>query len=395
MPKRVRRTVIAAVIALVTVGITTSANATTRQRLDSAALQQAIDIQPGDQVAGVIARVREGDQRWHGQTADSATGRSIPSNAEFRIGSISKTFEATLALQLTAQHRIDLNRTVQGYLPGLLPNRYRPITVRQLLNMTSGLPGVDEGAPDQANDQLIAHRFDYQTLDQIIEGSLRPNQRPWPKPHFAPGTKQEYSSLNYRIVAKLIEHVTGDSYADELTKRIVRPFNLSHTESADHIRPMPHPYLHGYLTDRHSNLVDVSQQAGDASSMISTMKDVDRFFTGLFTGKVLRPEQLEEMLTIPNVPYADTSNCIIGPSKGRACFGLGVERLELNHGTTLWGKTGTDLGYRSAYFSTLSGDTRVSYAVAQTQPSSGMPPTALRLAKVMGTAEACSPAEAA
>jgi hypothetical protein len=88
----------------------------------------------------------------------------------------------------------------------------------------------------------------------------------------------------------------------ELTKRIIRPLNLSHTESADHIRPMPHPYLHGYLTDDRNSLVDVSQRAGDASSMISTTKDIRLFFADLFGGQVLGTEQLKEMLTIPNVP---------------------------------------------------------------------------------------------
>jgi CubicO group peptidase (beta-lactamase class C family) len=59
-------------------------------------------------------------------------------------------------MQLAADHVIDLDRTIQSYLPGLLPDRYQPITIRELLNMTSGLPQIDEGAPAQTADQVIA-----------------------------------------------------------------------------------------------------------------------------------------------------------------------------------------------------------------------------------------------
>ncbi|MCO6007245.1 beta-lactamase family protein [Actinoallomurus purpureus] len=360
--------------------------------LDPAALQKAIDIQPNDHLAGVVARVRQGTGRWAGQAPDSVTGKPIPLNAHFRVGSISKTFVATIALQLGAEHVIDLDHTIQSYLPGLLPDQYQPITIRQLLNMTSGLPSPGEGAPAETVDQVIAHRGDYQTLDQLIQGTLRPEDRPWPGPHFAPGTEQSYNTLNYRIVADLIEKRTGHSYADELATRILRPLRLTQTfpdvSPAGRVRPMPRPYLHGYVPDSKGTLVDVSQQAGDDSGIISTPGDIDRFFTGLFGGELLRPAQWREMVTVPDVAYADPSDCVIGPDKGKACYALGLERIRLSNGTTLWGKTGHDLGYAGAFFRTSTGsgdgDRRIFYAVAQTSLSGGTPPTAPRLAGAMG-----------
>lgn len=379
----VRKTIGVVVGAVAALAIATPASASTG--LDPGALDKAIAIQPGDNLAGVIALAGENGRTWLGSTADAVTGRPIKPNSEFRIGSISKTFEATVAVQLAADHVLDLDRSVQSYVPGMLPRRYAPITIRELLNMTSGLPDVDEGAPAPTADEQIAGRFHYQTLDQIIQGSLRPRGRPWPTAHFAPGTKQLYDSLSYRIVADVIERRTGESFGAVVYQRIIRPLHLTGTYSADFITPMPNPYLHGYVAADDGTLVDVSEQAGDASSMISTPRDIDTFFSALFDGKLLPDKQLHDMLTVPAVPYADSSNCFAGKYPGQACFGLGVEELQLSDGMTLWGKSGHDLGYGSAYFRTLDPTgPRLLYSVAQTDLTGEMPPTALRLAAALG-----------
>jgi D-alanyl-D-alanine carboxypeptidase len=362
-------------------------SATRSGGLDPAALQQAIEIQPGDHAAGVIARVRQGAQMWRGQVADTVTGRAIPPDAHIRLGSITKTFEAAIALQLAASHVIDLDHPIQSYLPGLLPDRYQPITIRELLNMTSGLPQVDEGAAAETADQVIANRFAQPTLGQIIGESLRPHGRPWPGPHFAPGTEQQYDSLNYRIVAYLIEHRTGHSFAGELESRILRPLHLTQTIPAisnDRPVPMPRPYLHGYIANDAGVLVDVSQQGGDDTSMISTPRDISRFFTALLSGHVLPAAWLRQMMSVPDVRYADASDCLIGPEKGHACYGLGLQRLVLGNGMTLWGKTGSDPGYFSAYFRTLSGSVSLFYSISETKPNGDGTSVGLRLARATG-----------
>jgi len=366
---------------------TPGTSATHSDGLDPAALQRAIEIQPGDHAAGVIARVQQGTQAWQGQVADTVTGRRVPLDAHIRLGSITKTFEAVITLQLAAAHIIDLNRSIQSYLPGLLPTRYQAITIRELLNMTSGLPQIDEGAAPETANQLIAGRYAQPTLGQIIQESLRPHGRPWPQPHFAPGTEQQYDSLNYRILAYLIEQRTGHSFADELQARILRPLNLAQTFPAisnGRPRQMPVPYLHGYIADDAGVLVDVSQQGGDDTSMISTPQDIARFFAALFSGRLLPTAWLRQMMSVPAVRYADSTDCLVGPLKGTACYGLGLQRLVLGEGTTLWGKTGSDLGYFSAYFATPSGSVSLFYSVSETKPNGDGTPTGLRLASAMG-----------
>jgi D-alanyl-D-alanine carboxypeptidase len=327
--------------------------------LDPAGLQQAIAVQPREAATGAVALVQGGGQTWQGASGDTHTGQPVADDAHFRIGSISKTFEAVVLLQLVGEHRVDLDQSVQHYLPGLLPAAFQPITVRRLLDMTSGLPQIDAGAPALTSDQLIDGRLGYQSFAQIVESTLRPAGRPWPGPVFAPGTAQAYNSLNYRIIGLLIEHLTGHSFADEVTVRVLNPLHLTGTSVPEGAPGMPSPYLHGYLTSGQGTIVDVSAQGGSPSNMISTARDLDRFITALFQGRLLPSALLAQMFALPRdaqgslLPYTGhDGNCETGPQKDRACFGLGIGNYTLPGGTVLWGKTGQDLGYFSAMFAT-------------------------------------------
>ncbi|MFI9273367.1 serine hydrolase domain-containing protein [Kitasatospora sp. NPDC052896] len=347
--------------------------------LDPAALQAAIDIRPSDQAAGAIARVAEPGQLWRGSSGDTVTGRKVADNAHFHIGSISKTFESVVILQLAAEGRIDLDQSVQSYLPGLIPAGFAPITVRELLTMTSGLPDVFEGGPVLTADQQIAEHLQYRTFDDEIEGTLRPTGRPWPTAHFAPGTEQQYNSLGFRIGGALIEHITGRSYKDEVTSRILEPLHLDQTSVPEDDPTMPTPYLHGYLVNSQGQPVDVSEQGGDPSNMISTPADLDHFISALFKGELLPPAQLNEMFTLPTgpdgkvVPYADDSDCLNGGKPGPACFGAGLMAVPLPNGQTLWGKTGHDFGYANGMFATRDLSVRAVFSVSTTAANNGAP----------------------
>ncbi|MFF2141759.1 serine hydrolase domain-containing protein [Kitasatospora sp. NPDC058190] len=333
--------------------------------LNPAALEAALQTRPGDGAAGAIARVVEAGQLWKGSTVDSQTGRKIPENAHFHAGSISKVFQSTVTLQLAAEGRIDLDQTVQHYLPDLLPDTFRPITVRQLINYTSGLPDVDEGKPDAGVDDTIANRYTYRTFDQVIQDTLRPTGRPWPGPHFDPGTKQEYNSLAFRIGGKLIEQVTGHSYRDEVANRILKPLHLDQTSVPEDDPEMPRPYLHGYMADSSGQAVDVSEQGGTPSNMISTPADLDHFMTALFQGRLLPAAQQNELFTLPKdnegklVPFVGGTSC-----NKVACFGAGLMSTPLPNGTVLWGKTGHDDGYANGMFATRDLSLRAVYSIS-------------------------------
>lgn len=346
----------------------TSASATAAPSfppLNPAALQAAIQTLPSDGAAGDIVRVGEPGQLWTGSTVDAETGRQIPPNAHFHAGSIAKTFETVVILQLAGEGRIDLDQSVQHYMPGLLPDRFTPITVRQLITFTSGLPDVDEGAPPATADQVIATRYTYRTFDQIIQQTLSPVGRPGPVSHFTPGTEQEYNSLGFRIAGALIEHITGHSYKQELTERVLRPLHLTQTSVPGDDPVMPKPYLHGYMTDDEGRAVDVSEQGGDPSNLITTPADLDRFITALMQGRLLPAAQQQELFTLPTdaqghlLPFVNGTSC---PKV--ACFGAGLMSTTLPNGVVLWGKTGHDDGYANGMFATRDLSIRAVYSVS-------------------------------
>ncbi|MFI7358052.1 serine hydrolase domain-containing protein [Streptomyces avidinii] len=356
--------------------------ATTTKDLDRAALREAITVHPDDGAAGIMADVHKNGQRWRGTAGDINTGKPISPDAHFRIGSISKPMEAVILLQLSAEGRVDLDRSVQHYLPGLLPeSRFEePISVRQLLNHTSGLPQDFEGSPAASADEEIERRFEYLSFDEVIEGTLRPVDRPAPGPRFRPGTRQEYNSFGYRVAGKLIEEITRHPYQYEVTARILKPLEMRETRAAvpDRSTPVPAPYLPGYMARSNGESVDVNVQGGLPASMTSTMGDLDRFISGLFDGRLLRPAQAAELFAVPKgtdgkpLPYANGSNCNTGPAKGTACFSVGLMSVPLPDGSVLWGKTGSDPGYRSGVFASQDLNRRAVYAIGtSSSPDNG------------------------
>ena len=258
--------------------------------LDTQALAQAIAGLPTSQQTAALVKVTGRSGHWSGTSglADLATGAPARSGDEFRIGSISKTFIATVVLQLAAEHRISLGQPVQHYLPGLLRSGDSPVTIAELLNHTSGL-GPADGVVNTGNPQwFLAHRLDTYTIGQLLGPVL---QQPL---IFAPGTRQQYNGVNYIVLGMLIQRVTGHSYAEEIRQRILRPLGLHHTYVPATNPAMPSPYLHGYYgpgQETNTPSTDISEQNptlyGAQGAMISTTADLDQFITALFRGRLL------------------------------------------------------------------------------------------------------------
>jgi D-alanyl-D-alanine carboxypeptidase len=159
----------------------------------------------------------------------------------FRVASQTKAFVATVVLQLVAEGRVGLDAPVGRYLPRrLLPEGGDRITVRQLLNHTSGLydPQVEVY---QTLQDILDLRFEHWTPAEVMalandNGLL-----------FEPGTAWSYSNTNYVVAGLLIERVTGTSVARQLERRLIKPLGLRHTWFATDTAALPPPRLRGYL----------------------------------------------------------------------------------------------------------------------------------------------------
>ncbi|MER0448603.1 serine hydrolase domain-containing protein [Streptomyces sp. Edi4] len=350
--------------------------------LDIAALRAAIADagKPGADATAALVRVGGTEGSWLGAAGvhDLATRAPADPGGRFRAGSVTKVFTAAMILQLASEGRVDLNRPARAYLPDLIPATYARVTVRQLLNHTSGIPSVGSSDDDSLH-YLYAHRFeDRDPVDVVREATAR-------KPDFAPGTEQHYGNIGYTVAGLLLERVTGDSYAHQLVTRIVRPLHLTDTAVPGSDPAIHGPHNHGYQVfkepDGSSRLRDVTVWgAGDAfaaGDLISTTADLDRFTRALFSGQVVRGAQLKEMFTLPGPDVRDMRT-------GKpAAYSVGLSTMRLG-GRDVWGKTGGRYGYNTAIGATLSASgapTRtLVYSVNSTDAKGAdMNPTAMKI----------------
>ncbi|WP_229882139.1 serine hydrolase domain-containing protein [Streptomyces alanosinicus] len=328
--------------------------------LDPQALQQALSSAP-DRVTGVLARVNGPDGHWTGTygTADITTGAPVPVDGRFRLGSVTKTFIATVMLQLAAEDRVDLDQPVQRYLPDVLPDSYPPIPVRTLLNFTSSLPELTPDDLPTTPDGIVEHRFDDHPLSELVAKAVR-HERPFTEP----GCMQVYGATGYYVAAMLVENLTGHTYQQEITTRILQPLHLRDTTAPQTDTTVPGPHSDGYIAvprpDGGSQLVDITEQNPGAGGMISTTADLDRFLTALFRGRLLPPTEQAELFDVPDVPYL--GGTAHDPGQGRAYYAVGLMRVTLPNGVTVWGKTGTTFGYTNGMFTTRDLRRRLVYS---------------------------------
>ncbi len=292
-------------------------------------MQRALDAVVAAGASSAIVETRDRPGRWAGTsgTAELGSTRPAPVDGRFRIGSVTKTFVSTVLLQLVAERRLSLDDTVERRLPGLVPNG-DGITVRQLLNHTSGLFNYTEAMPLDG-EAFLKIRYRYYSPRQLVGIATEHD------PYFPPGQGWHYSNTNYILAGLIIEKVTGHRYGDEITRRILRPLGLRHTSIPGTSTRIPGPHAHGYLPvgDRNVDVTELKPSwAWSAGEMISTTADLNRFYAALLGGRLLPPAQLVAMkTTVPVDPgYA---------------YGLGLYSLELPCGLKVWGHDGGIHGY--------------------------------------------------
>jgi D-alanyl-D-alanine carboxypeptidase len=289
---------------------------------------------------GALAVVRDEHGRVRKPTAGVAevgTNRPVPADGQVRIGSNTKTFVAVVVLQLVAEHRVRLDDPVEKYLPGVL--RGQTITVRQLLQHTSGLPNYTDFMPLDDLSQRYRHFEPQELLDFAL---AQP-------PAFPPGTDWAYSNTNYIVAGLLVERVTGRTLEEQIDKRVIRKAGLRHTyfpvDGETGIRER-HP--HGYLSDENGELLDITDLDPSwgwaAGQMIATPSDLNTFFSALIHGRLLPAAQLAEMeKTVPAGPLPGTR------------YGLGLISFPLSCGGVAWGHGGDIPGYETRTEVTMDG----------------------------------------
>jgi D-alanyl-D-alanine carboxypeptidase len=324
----------AVAVGVMTAGVLAPPAASAAARPDT--VQQGLNVLVHtDGLPAALASVKDRVGRTRTYTAgvgDLATGSKVPGDGQVRIGSNTKTFTAVVALQLVGEGKIGLDEPVDTYLPGLVRGEGidgRHITVRQLLQHTSGLPEY----VSHIEESTLQHRY-FEPRD-LLDIALQH------KADFAPGAKFEYSSTNYVLVGLIIQKVTGRPLAEEIEQRVIQRIGLRHTyfpASGDRTIREPHPK--GYHRESTGgplrDITELDPSAGwAAGQMISTDSDLNQFFTALLAGRLLPAAQLAQMRT--TVPIGDSG----------AGYGLGLISRPLSCGGVYWGHGGDIPGYET------------------------------------------------
>ena len=339
---RLAALVAAAAVALTAgVGLSATAASAVPGRVDQTRVDQIEPLQrDADAVVaaglpGYTAQVTNGRQARYVRAgvADRGTGRALSPADAFDIASITKTFGATVVLQLVAEHRLSLDDNLAHLLPGAVPGG-RAITLRMLLNHTSGL--FDYTQDEQWLAALTTDPDHAWTPAELLSLALRH------PPTFAPGTDRAYSNTGYVLVGMILERLTGRPMGELFAERITGPLRLRHTYYAAGSRFRAARHAHGYLlgTDgdqfTYTDITDLGLlSTGMDGGMVSTVADITTFFQALLGGHLLPPAELAQMKqTIP-----------VKGQPGHS-YGLGLARTETPCGTT-WGNDGASLGFLS------------------------------------------------
>ncbi|MGH1141593.1 serine hydrolase domain-containing protein [Bacillus pseudomycoides] len=295
-------------------------------------------------IPGILAKTSEGGKTWGyaAGVANLSTKKPMKTDFRFRIGSVTKTFTATVVLQLAGENRLNLNDSIEKWLPGVIQgNGYdgNQITIRQILNHTSG---IAEYLRSKDADMMNTKKT--YTAEELVKIGLSL------PPDFAPGKGWSYSDTGYVLLGILIEKVTGNSYAEEIENRIIEPLELSNTFLPGNSSVIPGTnHARGYVQpDGASELKDVTYYnpsiASSAGDMISTADDLNKFFSYLLSGKLLKEQQLKQMLTTVPTGSAEISG-----------YGLGIYETKLPNGVSIWGHTGSIPGFVTLVGGTLGG----------------------------------------
>ncbi|MGC5380803.1 serine hydrolase domain-containing protein [Micromonospora sp. DT68] len=326
---------------------------------------------------GALASVREAGGRERDYTAgvgDLQKRRPVPRDGQVRIGSNTKTFTAVVVLQLVGEGRIDLDGPVEHYLPGVVRGNGHDgtkITVRQLLQQTSGLPDYDNVVFTGPQD-LIDKRSAYYQPRRMVDAALTN------APDFPPGEKWGYSNTNFVLAGLIVEQVTERPIGEEITNRIIQPLKLRDTYwpgvGEQRLRGT-HPQ--GYLSLAPGvPWVDVTVMDPSlgwaAGQLVSTPDELRTFFDALVGGRLLKPAQQAALMTTVPAPGFELA--------GEYAYGLGVARYELPCGGYAWGHGGDIQGFQTRNLATQDGRSAV---VAVT----GLPNSEQMLAAVNKTVE--------
>jgi D-alanyl-D-alanine carboxypeptidase len=279
-----------------------------------------------------------------GKVSKDKNANSMLPTTFFQIGSITKSYTAAIILQLEAQGKLNINQSLGQWLAQY--PKWKNVTIKQLLNMTSGIP-------------------DYVSVPKLTEKMMQNIKRQWTDSEIVDiaysypekTTGYSYSNTNYLILSMIIEKATHHSFTEEINSRLIEKNKLNHTYY--YVKPYPQNLLdiqaRGYYYGKTIGSIKYGQDvtdtnmslAGAAGAILATSDDIVRWVDLLFSGKIIAAPQQKELTEMVSMktgqPIKTTS------ADDKFGFGLGVVQGYSSDIGKYWFYEGDTIGHRAIY----------------------------------------------
>jgi D-alanyl-D-alanine carboxypeptidase len=267
------------------------------------------------------------------------------SDTKYKVASITKAFTVVLILQLYEEGQIDLEKTINAYLPDYTGEGGPRVTIINLLNMTSGMHNMDDGT----------------TMEAVLKNGIPQYQRPYTTDEMLlkycsdtlvtePGKEFDYNNADYIILGKIIEKISGKSFEQNLQEKILKPLQMQNSgllSQHNIIDNLADTYF--FRDDLRTLVNDLPVYIENwyaAGAMYSTAGDILKFSDALFGKKLLKQETLHKMFTS-------------GPGE----YGYGVwvyNNYDINHRMfTIIKRPGSIMGAQSMLFHILEDNSTI------------------------------------
>lgn len=285
-----------------------------------------------------------------GRTEYGGGGTPVTPANLWQIGSNTKAFTAATILQLEAEGKLTIDQTIGQWLPQY--PAWKSVTIRRLLDMTSGIPGYD--LDQKMLLDYAQHPRRHFTVAELIAYAYPVNNPSAPKPT----TGWDYSNTNYLLAELIIERVTGNSYASEIRRRFLRSdigLNDTYYSATQYPPEVLDRVVSGYFFNHDPDDAGLSALLGKdvrddslswmqaAGGIASTPEDLTRWARALYTGPILAPKQRAELFSLVSMK---TGEPIAKAGENERGFGLGVGQMTMPQLGTVWFYEGMTLGYR-------------------------------------------------
>ncbi|MGI9539896.1 MAG: serine hydrolase domain-containing protein [Miltoncostaeaceae bacterium] len=335
-------------------------------------------VDRADGPPGAIAIVQRGSRVHVVSAGVRRVGSSAPprANDAMRTASVSKAFSGAAALALVRQGRLALDDTIGERLPGL-PAAWRAVTLRQLLQHTSGVPdfiATSEGQRAVAASPRRAPAPE-RLLSFVEDEPLR----------FTPGTRYGYSNSDNIVVGLMVAAVTGRSYPAALRSTVLGPLGLAATKLPRGVG-LRRPFVSGYAPDPPGRPEDVTFDlaggwAWASGGVVSTPRNLNRFIRAYVRGSLTTPAARSSQRRFRTGAASEP------PGPGANAAGLALFRYRTRCGT-VFGHTGNTFGYTQ--FAAASPNGRRSVTVSVNSQISRRSPELLRVLRRAQAEAACA-----